>query len=186
MSIHRWICLVDVLIDVLPPCRYRWIYIRRSTLLSILRLPKPALEFTYVTASSSFASTIDSWVLTPRSINYMIKVMCSYCDTIAIGDSSYGYKSIWNQLSTNRFVSPRASESALSYTHRVHNGLTTTVNHRTLNLTTLHLSLICSDLQLISYAIYQTECILHHSENMNPKTYSPKHRQCGRTKGGLV
>jgi len=169
--------------DDLPPCRYHWICIRQSTLLRILRLPKPALEFTYVTASSSFASTIDSWVLTPRGINYVIKVMCSDCDTIDIGDTSYGSDLIWSQISTTRFVSPRANESALSYTHWVRNGSTIAANNRTLNLTTLYWSQIYSDLQQCSFAIYQMECILHHSGHMNPKSYLPKHRECGQTKG---
>ena len=49
---------------------------------------KSSLEFTYVTASSFLAFTIDGRVLTPMSINYVIKIMSSYCDTIAIGDTS--------------------------------------------------------------------------------------------------
>jgi len=112
--------------------------------------------------------------------------MCSCCDTIAISNTLYGYELIWCQLSTNRFVSQRASESALSYTHQVHNGLRIAANDRTLNLTMLHWSQIYSDLRLSSFAIYQTECILRHSGHVNPKCYSPKHRQCGRTKGWLV
>ena len=63
------------------------IYIRLSTPLTILRLPKPASEFTYVTAVSSLPFTIDNRVLTLRSVNYVIKVICLYCDTIAIGDT---------------------------------------------------------------------------------------------------
>ena len=128
------------------------IYIRRSTPLTILRLPKPISEFTYVTAFSSFASTIDGWVLTPESTNYVIKVLWSCCDTIAIGDTSYRYELIRSQLSTNRFVSPRASESALSYTHRVCIGLMIAANDWTLNLTTLYWSQIYSILQLSSSA----------------------------------
>jgi len=53
----------------------------------ILRLPKPVLEFTYVTAISSLPSTIDGQVQTPKSTNYVIQVTSSYCDTIAIGDT---------------------------------------------------------------------------------------------------
>jgi len=112
--------------------------------------------------------------------------MCSYCDTIAIGNTLYGYKLIWSQLSTNRFVSPRASESALSYTHRVRNGLIITANNRTLTLNTLHGSEIYSELQLSSFAIYWTEFILRHLGHMNPKSYSPKPRLCGWTKGWFV
>jgi len=186
IDIRRWIIVVDVVFYVLPPCRYGWIYIRWSTPLTILRLPKPALEFAYVTASGSFASTIDSRVLTPRSINYVIMVMCSYCDTIAIGDTSYGYELIWSQLSTNRVVSPRASESALSYSHQVRNGLTIAANDRTLNLSMLHCSQIYSDLHMSRFAINRTECILRPSGHINPKSYSPNHRQCGQAKGWFV
>jgi hypothetical protein len=114
------------------------IYIRRSTPLTILRLPKLVSEFSFVTAFVILVSTIDGRVPTAMSINYIIKVMSSYCDTIAIGDISSHYELIGSQLSTNRFVSPGASESALSYTHRVRNGLIIAANDRTLNLTTLH------------------------------------------------
>jgi len=65
------------------------IYIRRSTPLTILRLPKSVSEFTYVTALSSLPFTIDGQVLTSMSINYVNKVMSLYFDTIAIGDTSY-------------------------------------------------------------------------------------------------
>jgi len=175
--------VVDLVIDILPPCQYGSIFIRRSTPLIILRLPKPALEFTYVTASSSFATTINSWVLTSRSINYVMKVMCMYCDTIAIVDTSFGYELIWCQSSTIRFMSPRASENALSYTHRVRNGITIAANDRTLNLTTLYWCQICCDLQLPSFVKYQPESIQRHSGHMNRKSYSPIHKECGRTKG---
>ena len=124
------------------------IYFRRSTPLTILRLPKPILEFTYVTASSSLPSTIDGRLLTPMSICYVLKVMSSYCDTIAIGDTSYGYDLIWSQLSKNWFLSPRASESALSYTHRVCIGWMIAANDRTLNLTMIYWSQIYTILQL--------------------------------------
>jgi hypothetical protein len=40
------------------------------------------------------ASTIDGQVLTPRSSNYVIKVLSSYCDTIAFGDTLYEYELI--------------------------------------------------------------------------------------------
>jgi hypothetical protein len=143
------------------------IYIRRLTPLTIQRLPKPVSEFTYVTALSSLPSTLDGQVLTPMSINYVIKVMSSYCDTIAVGNISYHYELILSQLSTNRFVSPSASESALSYTHLVCNGLIIVVNNRTLNLTTLYWSQIYSIVQLSCFAIYRMESILRHSEHMN-------------------
>jgi len=135
------------------------IYIRRSTPLTILTLPKPVSEFTYIPALSSLPSTIDGRVLNPRSINNVIKVMSSYCNTVAIGDISYRYKPIWRQLSTNRFVSPTASVSALSYTHRVHNVLMVAANDRTLDLTTLYWSQLYSILQLSCFAIYWTESI---------------------------
>jgi len=162
------------------------IYITWFTSVTILRLPKPVLEFTYVTASSSFASTSDSRVLTPQSTNYVIMVMCSDCDTFAIGDTSYEYELIWNPLSTNRFASPRASESALSYTHRVRNGLIIVATDRFLNLTTLNWSQIYSYLQLSWFAIYQTEGIPCHSWRMNRKSHLPRRKKGGWTKCSFV
>ena len=150
------------------------IYIRRSTSLTIVRLSKPVSEFTFVTALSSLPSAIDGRVLTPMRIDYVLKVMSSDCHTIAIGDSSYECKLIWSQLSTNRFVSPSASESALSYTHRVRNGLIIAANDRTLNLTTVYWSQIHSIQQLTCIAIYWMESILLHSGHMNRKCYSPQ------------
>jgi len=58
------------------------------------------------------------------------------------------YELISSQVSTNRFVSPRARESALSYTHRVNNALTISATDTTPNLTTLFWSQIYSNLQL--------------------------------------
>jgi len=112
--------------------------------------------------------------------------MCSYCDTIAIHDTENGYELIWTQLSTNRFLSPRPSESAHSYTHRVCNGLTIAANVRTLIWTTLYWGQMYSDLQLSSFAIYRTESILHLSRHMNPKSHSPRHRERGRTEGWFI
>jgi len=148
------------------------IYIRRSTPLTILRLPKPVSEFSCVLPLSSLVSTIDGRVPTAKSTNYVIKVMSSYCDTIAIGDTPYACELIWSQLSINRFVSPRASESALSYTHRVRNSLIIAANDRTLNLTTLYWRQIYSILQLSCFAIYWTESIPRHSGHMNRKSHS--------------
>ena len=162
------------------------IYIRSSSPLTILRLSKPVSEFAYITALSSLPSTIDGRVLTPRSINYVIKIMSSYCDTIAIGNTSYEYELIWSQLSTNMFVSPGASESALSYTHQVCNGLMIAANDRTLNLTTLYWSQIYSIPQLSCFAICWTESITRHSGRMNPRSHLPRPRKCGRTKGWFV
>jgi len=150
------------------------IYIRRFTPLTILGLSKPISEFTFITASSSLPPTIDRPVLTPMSINYVMKIMSSYCDTIAIGDTSYRYKLIWCQLSTNRFVSPRASESALAYTHRVYNGSMIAANDRTLNLTMLYWSQIYSILQLSCIAVYWTESIPRLSGQINRKPRSPQ------------
>jgi len=186
IGICRYIFVVDIVIDVLPPCWYHWLYIRRSTPLTILWLLKPAWEFTYVTASSSFACTIDSWVLTHRSINYLINAIWLCCDIIAIGDNSNGYELIWSQLSMNRFLSPIARESAFSYTHWVCYGWTIMAQDRTLNLTTLYVRQIYSDLHLSSFAIYRTESILRHSGNMNPKSGSPSQRECGWTEGWFV
>jgi len=178
--------ILDIVIDVLPPCRYRWVYIRQSTPLTIQRLPKPASEFSYVTASTSFTSTIDSHVLTHRSFIYVIKVICSSCDIIAIGNTSYGYELIWSQLSTNSFTSPRASESALSYTHRVRNSLTILANDKILNVTPVYWSQTYSDLQRSTFAIYSTEGIPHHSRPTNPMSYLPRYRKYGRNKGWIV
>jgi len=150
------------------------IYIRRSTLWTIQGLSQPILEFTFVTASSSLPSILDGWVLMPMRINYIIKVMSSYYDTIAIGDTSYRYELIQSQLSTNRLVSLRASESALTYTHRVRNGLMIATNDRTLNLTMLYWSRIYSILQLSCIAIYWMESIPRHTGHMNRKSRSPQ------------
>ena len=46
------------------------------------------------TAFVILASTIDGQVLTSRSSNYVIKVISPYCDTIAIGDTSYEFELI--------------------------------------------------------------------------------------------
>jgi len=162
------------------------IYMIRSTPLTILRLPKPVSEFTYGTAFSSFPSTIDGRVLTPLRINYVIKVMSSYYDNIAIGDTLYEYEVIWSHLLTNRFVSPRASVSALSYTHRVRIGFMIAPKHRTLNLSTLYWSQIYSILQLSWFAIYWTESIPRHSGHLNPRSHFPRTRKCGRTNGWFV
>jgi len=162
------------------------IYIRQSTLLTILTLAKPVLEFSFLIASSFLPSTSDCRVLTPRSINYIINVMCLYCDTFAICDTWYRYKLIWSRLSTNRFVSPRASERALSYTHQVRNSLTITVNTRSLNVTTLYWRQIYSNLQLSCLAINWMENILRHSEHMNPNAYMPRPRRCGQNRGWFV
>ena len=109
--------------------------------------------------------------------------MCSYSDSIAIGNTSYGYELIQSQLSTNRFVSPRAGESALSYTHWVHNGLMIPANDRSLNWTTLYWSQIYSYLQLSCFAIYQMESIPRRSAHMSPRSWLPRPRTCGRTRG---
>jgi hypothetical protein len=121
----------------------------------------------------AFASIIDGRVLTPMCTNYIIKIMSSYWDTIAIGDILYRYELIQSQLSTNRFASARASESALSYTHWVRNGLMIVANDWTLNLTTFYWSQIYSILQLNCFAIYRTESNPRHSGHMNRKSHSP-------------
>jgi len=159
------------------------LYIRLSTHLTILRLWKLDLELSFITATLFLPSTIDFRVLTPRSINYIIKVMCSYCDTLAIANISYRYELISSQLLTPRFMSPRARECALSYTHRVHNGLTIVANNRSLNLTMLYCRQIYCTVQLSCFAIYWMETIPHHSEHMNPKVYLPRPRRCGRNRG---
>jgi len=110
-------------------------------------------------------------------------VICSYCDTIAIGDTSYEHELLWSQLSLNKFVSPRPNGSALSYTHRVLMGLMITANDRTLNLTTFHWRQIYSSVQLDCFAIYRTESIPCHSGHINPRCHLPRPGKCGRTKG---
>jgi len=123
---------------------------------------------------SSLPSTIDGPVQTLRSINKVIKVLSSYSDTIGIGNTSYEYELIWSKLSTNRFLSPTACESALSYTNWVCNGLMIVANDRTLNSTALYWSQIYSILQLNSFAIYWMESIPRHPEHMNHKSHSPQ------------
>jgi hypothetical protein len=152
------------------------IYIIRSTPLTIQRLPKPVSEFRYVTSLSSLHSTIHGWFLTPMSINYVIKVMGSYCDTIAIGDISSHYELIWSQLSTNWYLSPFASESALSHTHRVCNGVMIAANNSPLNFTTLYWGQIYRVQQLCCFAIYRMESILRHSGPMS-KSPSPQTKE---------
>jgi len=163
------------------------IYIRRFTPLTILRLPKPVSEFTYVTAFSSLPSTIDGRVLTPMRINYVIQLKRSYCDTITIGNTSCDYELVWSQLSTNRFMSPKAGESALSYTHRVRNCVMIAANDRTPNLTMLYWSQIYSILQLSCFAIYWTESIPRHAEHMkSPRSHLPRPKKCSWTKGWFI
>ena len=162
------------------------IYVRQSAHITILRLPNLVSEFTCVTALSSLPSTIDGRVLTPGNITYIIKVTSSYCDTIAIGDTLQSYKPIWSQLSTNRFVSPRASESAHSYTHRVCIGSSIAANYRTLNLTTLYGSQIFSIRQLSRFAIYCTEHSAPLRSYESKDLFLPGPRMCGGTNGWFV
>jgi hypothetical protein len=112
--------------------------------------------------------------------------MCSDCNTIVLGNFLYTYKLMRSLLSTNRFLSPRPSESSPSYTHRVHNTWTVAVNHRTLDLTKLCWSHIYSDLPLSCFAIYQNESILCHLGHMNPESYVPRQRQSSRTMGSIL
>lgn len=145
------------------------IYIRRYTLIIILTLRRPVLEFEYVTASSFLPTTIVSRVLTPRRSNCVMKVMCSYCDTFAISDTLYRYKLILSQVSTNGFMSPWTSESVLSHAQWVHNGSTIVVNDRSCNLTMLHWSEIYSFLRVGWFATSRVETMPRHSGHMNPK-----------------
>jgi hypothetical protein len=101
-----------------------------------------------VIAWSSLPTSFDRPVWTSRSINNIIKVLCSYCDTIAIGNTLYWYELIWCQFSTNRFMSARAGESMLAKNHRVYNSPTTAANDRSLNMTMLYWSQIFIYLQL--------------------------------------
>jgi hypothetical protein len=96
---------------------------------------------------------------------------------MAIGDTSYEYELIWSELLTNRVVSRRASDSALSYSHRVRNGLMIAAKDRTLNLTTLNWSQIYSILQLNCSAIYWMKSIPCHSGHLNHKSDSPQIKQ---------
>jgi len=97
---------------------------------------------------SFLPSAIDGRVLTPMSNTYIMKILSSFCDTVTIVDTSYTYELIPSQLSTNRFVSPGASECAIDDTHWVRNGAMIAVNDRILNLTTLFWSQLYSILQL--------------------------------------
>jgi hypothetical protein len=109
--------------------------------------------------------------------------MSSYCNTIAIGGTSYEYDLIWSQLSTNWFLWPTACESALSYTHWVRNRLLIAANARTLNLTTLNWSQVYSILQLSCFAIYCTESIPRHLGRM--MSHSPQTKNAW-SKSGLI
>ena len=162
------------------------IHIRWSKPLTMLTLPKPILEFSYITASIFFPATIDRPDLSPKSINYVIKVMHLYCDTISIGNTLYRYELIWSWLSTTRSMSSWARESTFSYTHKVCNGLTIAANYRSLNLTTLYWSEIYSNLPLSCFAIHWMESILCHSAHMNHMSYLAQPRRCGWNKGGFV
>jgi len=150
------------------------IHIWRFTPWSILRLQKPVSEFTYIAASSSLSSTIGCRVLTPRRINYIIQQMFLNCDTIAIGYTSYRHKVIWSQIWMNRFMSPRASESALSYTHRLWNCLTVPAYNRSLNMTILYWTKIYRYLRLSCCTIYWMESIPCRLGYMNLKSCSPQ------------
>jgi hypothetical protein len=150
------------------------IYIRCSTPLTILRLPKPVFGV-YIRNCTIILYLYCWWSSSnSKSTNYVIKVICWNCDTMAIGDSLYKYELIWSQLWTNRFVSPRASESTLSYTHWVRNSLMIAANDRTLNLTMLYWSQMYSILQQSCFAIYWMESIPCHLGYMNRKSYSPQ------------
>jgi hypothetical protein len=159
---------------------------RWSTPVTSLKLSKPISEFSFVTALWWLPYTINFWVPTRRSINYIVKVLCSDCDTFAICNTLYRYKFIWSQLSTNRFVSPRASESALSYTHWVHNNLTIMANNWSLNHPMYYWSQIYRNIQPSCFAIYWMENILRHSGHMNPNSYLPRPRRCGWNWGWLI
>jgi len=76
------------------------------------------------------------------------------CDNIALGNTWYEHKLIGSTLSTTRFVSPGPHKSALSYTDNVRNSLMIVATARTLNLTALNWTQICSILQLSDFAIY--------------------------------
>jgi hypothetical protein len=129
---------------------------------------------TYITASSSLTSTSDSRVLTPRSIMYVMKGMCWVCDLMGIGDTSYRYEFMWCQLSTNWFVSPRASENTLWCTQWIHSGFTIAAYDRSLNLTALNWSHIYGYLQLSCFAIYQMDSIPYHLGHNNHTFSSPQ------------
>jgi hypothetical protein len=81
------------------------------------------------------------------------------------------------------FVSPRASECALSYAHQVRNDLMIAANARTLNMTTLNWSQLSSILQLSCFAIYWTESILCNLGHMNHKSHSPQTKKVWSKKG---
>jgi len=71
-----------------------------------------------------------------------------------LGQFQFGLKPDNSEPLLTLFVSPRASDSGLSYTHWVRNGLTMAANDRSLNLTTLYWSQIYNTLQLSCFATY--------------------------------
>jgi hypothetical protein len=114
------------------------------------------------------------------SSNYIIKVMSSYCDTIAIGDTLYRYQLIGSQLSTNRFVSPGASESALLYTHQVRNRLMIATNNRTLNF---YYALLEPNIQ---YSVTKLFCHISHGEYPVPLRTDKLYVPFARDQKGVV
>ena len=105
-------------------------YIRWSKTWTIVRQQKLVSEITILTASSSLPITIDGRVVSPSRINHVNRVIFVYCDTLANGNTLNQYQFISSQLSTIRFLSPRASETAIPYTHWVHNSVTITAKDR--------------------------------------------------------
>lgn len=117
------------------------------------------------------------------STNLIIKKMSCYGNNIDIGDTSNEYELIWSHLTTNRIMSPSASESSLLCTYMVHNCLIIAENDRTLNLTKNDWSQIYGFLQLSCFVIYWTESIPHHSECKNHTSHSPKAKKVLLKKG---
>jgi hypothetical protein len=75
----------------------------------MLRWQKPGSVFTYIPALSALHATIGGWVLTPRSINYVIKVTSLYSDTIAIGDTPYVVLATGPGLDPSGFIGLRGN-----------------------------------------------------------------------------
>jgi hypothetical protein len=114
---------------------------------------------------------------------YIIKVMNLDCEKIAISTTSYRNKLIRSQLSTNRFMLPKPSDSGPSYTPQIHNSLTIPSNNRSLDMTILYCSERYSTLELNCFAKYWMESTLRNFKYPNHRSYLPRPSMWGRNQG---
>jgi len=151
-------------------------YIRWSKTLTIVREPKLVSEITLLTASWPLPVTIDGRDVTPSRINHVNRVIFSYCGTLANDNTLNQYEFISSQLSAIRFVSPRASETAQSYTHWVHDSVTITANDRSrtwLSFIGAKDSVICH-WAFLPYIELRASCTTQHMKITTPVHGSKK------------